>query len=102
MRQRNGIRMLETIRALPPVRTSRSQDAKYKFSGLGAPTTARPASASVSTTSVATVDTLSGSPAAPWPAHRPLTTLLLGLNENPDAPSSFSVDPDATVATLRR
>jgi len=102
MQQRKGIRVLETIRVLQPVRTS-SQDTNYKFSGFGATATAGSASAtSVSTTSVATIDALSRSSTAPWPAHWPLTALFLGLNENSDTPSTLSIDPDTTMATVSR
>jgi len=88
--------MSETIRVLQPG----LQDTDYKVSGFGAATTAGSAPASVSTTAIiTTVDAMSG---PPWPTHRPLTTLLLGLNEDSGVPSGFGIDPDTTLAALSR
>jgi hypothetical protein len=85
--------------------TTSSQNANYKFLGSEA-TTAGCASASVSATAVTTiptiaaaVDTLSRS-SAPWSAHWPLAALLLGLDDNPGVPPTFSIDPDTTLTTL--
>jgi len=82
--------------------TTNSRDADHKFLGFGAPTTAGSSRAptSVPTTAIATtIDALSRS-SAPWPAHRPLTTLLLGLNEDPDVSCTFNIEPDTSLTTL--
>lgn len=79
---------------------TRSQDTNYKSLGSGATTATGSSPASVRTTAITTtINPLSGS-SAPWFAHGPLTTLLLGLNEDPDVPSTFSLDPDTTLTTL--
>lgn len=69
--------------------------------GFGRPTTTGAlASTSVHTAAVtATINALSGS-STPWSAHRPLTTFLLGLDEDLDVASTLGLDPDAALTTL--
>lgn len=69
--------------------------------GLGATTAAGSwASASIRAAAITTtVNTLSRS-TTPWPAHGPLTALLLGFDEDPDVPPILSLDPDTTLTTL--
>jgi len=75
-----------------------NEDTNYKVLYFGTATTTGWSPASVSATAVTTtIDTMS----RPTPStHRPLTTLLLGLDEDSDVPSTFSIDPDTALSTL--